>query len=151
MRDIKFRGKRVDNGEWVYGNLVYMHGIDEEWTTGIQMYSGEGFRPWATVNIDPATVGQFGLHDRNGKEIYEGDIVTAWSQGVCGKFQVKWREDGGGTPCLLLYPTWQHGQTWSLAASREADGKVYDRGIEVIGNVHEHPHLLGRADPGDQG
>jgi uncharacterized phage protein (TIGR01671 family) len=83
-----------------------------------------------------------GFHDKNGKEVYDGDLVTAWSQGSFGTFIIKWREDGGGSPCYILYPAWQGGQMWSISASREKDGKCYDRGLEVIGNIYENPKIL---------
>ena len=76
-----------------------------------------------------------GLADKNGKEIFEGDIVRALSEGYCGTFQVKWRNEG--TPMYILYPAWQNEQFWDLKGVNGVDD-----GIEVIGNIHEHPELL---------
>ncbi|TDM23343.1 hypothetical protein ETI01_08030 [Macrococcoides caseolyticum] len=76
-----------------------------------------------------------GLHDKNGKEIFDGDIVKALSEGYCGTFQVKWRNEG--TPMYILYPAWQNEQFWDLKGVNGVDD-----GIEVIGNIHEHPELL---------
>lgn len=72
-RTIKFRGKRIDNGEWVYGDLEYNRAKN---IVRIHTYDEDG-EYLMQHSVDPETVGQFtGLHDKNGKEIYEGDIVV---------------------------------------------------------------------------
>ena len=127
MRTIKFRGKRIDNGEWAYGSLAETHGIPTTPDNPVYMMD------WHEV--DPATVGQFtGLLDKNGKEIYEGDILMLGSSdaGIC---EVKWNESQLAF-CIRFYYERNLGIRPLGAWAR--DGKD----IAILGNIHDNPELL---------
>jgi uncharacterized phage protein (TIGR01671 family) len=132
MREIKFRGRRIDNGNWVYGQYIRTPLTDEN--SGTTPDAGWFFlsgiprhciaQNGVTFVIDPETVGQLtGLTDRNGKEIYESDIV----QHSKGKFTVQWDEDSA---------------MWVLGRKGEWYGLTYLQDYAVIGSIYEHPELL---------
>jgi uncharacterized phage protein (TIGR01671 family) len=147
VREIEFRGKRNDNGEWIFGNLVYMHKTTGGWTTGIhiQIPCGDGYRAFGSVNVDPETVGQYiGLKDMNEKKIYEGDIIkitfdTNFSEKPFYIGQVEFKSEEG-YPAFDLSP-WidceMNALSW-LASNSDPSVLCY----EVIGSIHKNPELI---------
>lgn len=142
MERNKFRGRKKD-GKWLYGYIgeytysclgnrytetVIFNNIADFCTDNVAFVV-------ADCSVDENTVGKFTLMlDKNKKEIYEGDIVKAWSQGKCIIGNVVRRKDG----LWLIYPAWQDGRFWHFAP----DDDGIDDGIEVIGNIHDNIELL---------
>ncbi len=132
MRDYLFRGKRKDNGEWVYGDYSILNEYDGKPHPAIWIN--------ATLNykVIPETVGQYtGLTDKNGTKIFEGDIVgtdiarpyliVEFRDG-CFMFNCN---DGGDDYYDIMLPILKDAQT------------QYEYG-EVIGNIHDNPELIGK-------
>ena len=141
MREILFRGKRVDNGELVYGYYFkathhwHNHGIHEDWILrGVAQNGG-----WVSFHgrhaIVPETLGQFtGLTDKNGKQIFDGDIcqINGVSYIDDTPFVVEWNDEYSGwfwKELSFSFPT----DTITPEIAETA---------EVIGNIHDNPELL---------
>ena len=143
-RKIKYRGKRLDNGEWVYGDLLNIAGgrviyygshtdcalIEDRPNLAVELYMDE------VSPVDPETVAQLtGIHDKNRKEVYEEDILRVCDGKRCFNIVVKWSKeamafmacycDGNQSPL-----SWFSGL---LSGTHET---------EVIGNIHDNPELL---------
>lgn len=81
-----------------------------------------------------------GMQDKNKREIFEDDIVVAWSEGSRGIFLVKWRPDG--SPMYILYPAYQEGRFWNLSGSKDTSNGGYHDTVEVVGNIHMNPDRM---------
>lgn len=139
-REIKFRGKRISDGRWVYGDLLHIAGgcviyhgsqtesqlIEDRPNLAIELYMDE------VSPVFPETVGQYtGLYDADGREIYEGDIIESSS--------------GGGIP--IGYEQKEASFTANLIGTYPNNGGIRQQWIDeygkkVIGNIYENKELL---------
>lgn len=125
MREILFRGKRTNNGEWIKGSLCTTIPLDEDFYT-VSYFDFEGY--YIEEKVIPETVGQFtGLTDSNGKKIFEGDIVQAHFRTNHSKQIFRVTFDDG----MFIF-----NNRYVKLPVRE----IY--GIKVIGNIHDNPELL---------
>lgn len=129
-RPIVFRGKRIDNGEWVYGFLI--GSLDptkaEDSYRAWFIHTGVSIAP--PIRVIPETVGQYaGLNDKHGKPIYEGDIIT------CDIYEREnFDEANSGSPIKVSYDENVGGFYPLCKGSQWRSGC---ENIEIIGNVHE--------------
>ena len=121
MREILFRGKRLDTGEWKYGSYAFQYGCHE-----ILLEECEGEYGFDHYNVDPATVGQYtGLTDMRGVKIFEGDVVTMAEE--YGKIEYSETE----AMFQVVFDTW----------CTDFD-HYFGTDFEVVGNIHDNPELL---------
>ena len=137
VRTIIFRGKRIDNGEWVCGFVVKMFGTyhiidkDDENTA---------------YGVIPETIGQYtGLKDKNGKRIFEGDMIKPFDDDI-DKMVVEFHN---GQFLLCLYGErgymaeygWEEEGNYGCFEAEPLSS--YGDDIEVIGNIHDNKELWG--------
>ena len=126
MRDIIFRGKRTDNGEWVYGAPTKdSHGetVMVESVYECEEYNCRGAN---CLYVDENTVGQYtGLTDKNGTKIFEGDIVK-----IKGKIR------------YIFYGTSSFRHTNYGEYAAELQDVFTEKYCEIIGNIYDNPELL---------
>ena len=120
-REIKFRGKRIDTGEWVYGDII-------QWKDGsvdiAPIESDCGQYP-----VYPETIGQYtGLKDRNGQDVYEGDLLRTPEGNI---MIAEWVGSGIVTRCLTpTYDGMMNTNRYAFPVS------------EKIGNIYDNQKLL---------
>ena len=128
MREILFRGKRIDNGEWEYGGCVFTE------NKVCLIYNQTHSIDLQGCTVEENSVGQYtGLTDKNGNKIFEGDIIEFPDHGNGGTKtgQIKYFDD----------------ETMFLIVYEENDCKplgecFHGLQLEVIGNIHDNPELL---------
>ena len=145
MREILFRGKRPDNGEWVEGWYeMYPFG---RWPVKTSIIPSEGAKAghYEHVEVDSSTVGQYtGLKDKNGQRIFEGDMIKPFDDEI-DKMVVEFRQ---GQFLLCLYGErgymaeygWEESGNYGCFEAEPLSS--YGDDIEVIGNIHDSPELL---------
>lgn len=122
MREILFRGKRTDNGEWAYGAPVYIDGYVE-----MYWFDSEKQEIEHTL-VAPETVGQYtGLKDKNGKKIFEGDVVK--------------RTVYIGSGHSHAYEDYIHVVRYKFGAF-DPRTFIMNESCEIIGNIRDNPELL---------
>lgn len=139
MREILFRGKRVDNGEWIQGDIVQfpVHGV-------VRIVEQEP--SYKDAEVDSDTVGQYtGLTDKNGRKIFEGDVLNVHDQ--IPTF------DGYNTDEIIYNGKVMYIKNQGMyVCEGNNDGNALcalnlDK-CEVIGNIHDNPELLGGESDG---
>lgn len=127
-REILFRGKRLDNGEWIYGQ--YYLGRENDYILTQKAPCEEenkGLSPFKPHPADPNTVGQFtGMVDKDGNKIFEGDFYNMGDLNIL--YLVVWHDSGF--------------KGKQLGSSSYAGLGYWQDKIEIIGNIHDNPELL---------
>jgi uncharacterized phage protein (TIGR01671 family) len=164
MREILFRGKRVDNGEWIFGSIVHQTDYYGDKCDRWFILEGDFTNDYdidRPIEIQKETVGQCtGLKDKNGKWIFEGDVVKLFDIAIgeivceCGAFGISCRQQidydylaseiasvtgCDNTPMFCRNDSFV--SLWELYWNyNEESSKISV--IEVIGNIHDNPELL---------
>ena len=136
-REILFRGKRIDNNEWVYGNLLQSE-KNTHGETICHIVTRFAFdNNCRQYEVDPETVGQYiGLKDKSGKRIFEGDFIKC-----SGGLRLEFYPDSGvvvyNVDSFSMRAKTESGDPWHFSINF-SDGTE----IEILGHIHENSELL---------
>ena len=137
MREIEFRGKDIETGEWVFGDL---HTLCDK----PHIHTEKSKFPYAGKRsfVIPETIGQFtGLLDKNGKKIYEGDIVRHPYVDPIFRDLVE-PKDGDGVTSEVVFHDGAFVVKYDVNDYIYLDGFTRHGYVEVIGNIHENSELV---------
>ena len=139
MREIKFRGNRVNGGEWVK-SMTISYGTIKRKMSKIFFEINPG--KW--VGIIPNTIGQFtGLKDKSGKEIYEGDLIKAPSGRIYAVIFSTWKhEEKREFPKVI--DMYEH-TGWCISLDGVNPCELLDSEVcqgSIMGSVYDNPELL---------
>ena len=149
MREILFRGKCKDNGEWVEGYLVKLgrESFSDPERYGIcnKAIPLGGSGVCYNLRIDeviPETIGQYtGLADKNGKKIFEGDIVNQNRNGFDTLYVAIFTDKEVGS-CGCCYPSFD-GIAFVFESAKGTRANIFDLyPLEVVGNIHDNKEIL---------
>ena len=130
-REILFRGKQKGNGMWLCGDLRQW----SETRKGICDYALKH-----TIEVDSATVGQYtGMTDKNGKRIFEGDILH---------FDYTGKHLGVEGAAPVIFENGKFGVKWGWHKDFVCLDGFANTTMEIVGNIHDNPELLGGAQDG---
>jgi uncharacterized phage protein (TIGR01671 family) len=165
MREILFRGKRLDNRGWVegwlYKRVVHLEGCHQNVVVdAIEVYDGKNPLSISYYTVDPDTVGEYtGMTDMAGRKIFEGDLLSATINAKTGKHKDQWGFE--------VWDTEKQETVWSVEwknFNAQNGFRVYGKDrrfnislsnsviingdCRVIGNIHDNPELLDGGDAG---
>lgn len=178
MREILFRGKRADNGEWVEGQLLFFKASvgTEAFALIVESCEWDNANEWFNLGkrakVIPETIGQFtGLIDKNGKKIFEGDILKgkhnwhSWNHSsdnteeefFAQKIRGAYGKHKSEEYALFDRDRYFYYRNYAVEYYAKNGGYrvrnggqfhaltqsyIYNRDLEIIGNIHDNPELL---------
>lgn len=145
--EILHKAKRLDNGEWIFGGSIIQFLDNGERTVYMPQFKEKcicthdaendnilSFDKCVFYKVDPETVCVYtGMKDKDGRRIWENDIIVAWSEGKKAIGIVKKRIDG----LYIIYPSYQMKEFWGLCPNNS--GKTT---VKIVGNKFDNPEML---------